>query len=142
MPVGGLMATITVLTTESVTNIDGAIEDAAVLVAIDAISEVFGWELKPEGLCRGDVCVPVRQDAGVRHGDRVDLVTIAALLGSLVLVDPENRVVAVSVPVDQRRSALRDRRAPDFALPDLNGDIRTLEEFKDRKRLLVAFASW
>lgn len=136
------MPTLTVLNPETVTAIDATIADGRVLVAADAVAAALGWELKPEGLCRDDVCVPVREDDGVRRGDSVDLAAAAAAVGSTVLIDDEASVMAISVPADRRRNALKGRQAGDFTLPDLDGNLHSLEEFKDRKRLLVAFASW
>ncbi|MEZ5166433.1 MAG: hypothetical protein R2695_08050 [Acidimicrobiales bacterium] len=53
-----------------------------VLVDPSTLPDLVGYTLKPEGLCRDEVCVPVRDDMGVRHGDEVDLVAVARALGS------------------------------------------------------------
>ncbi|MEZ5246380.1 MAG: hypothetical protein R2707_14865 [Acidimicrobiales bacterium] len=122
--------------------IEAAVVDGRVLTDAGGVAEALGWELKPEGLCRGDVCVPVRPDAAVRNGDRIDLGAVASVLGMASMVDEQAAVVAVSAPAADRRAALKGRVAPGFSLPDLDGKLRSLEEFKDRKRLLIAFASW
>ena len=83
-----------------------------------------------------------RDDHGIGAGDRIDLRAVADALGMTTLLDEESAVLAVSAPAADRRSALRGRVAPDFTLPDLDGNLHSLEEFKDRKRLLIAFASW
>ena len=42
-----------------------------------------------------------------------------------------------------RRSAFLDRaQAPDFALPDRQGNIVHLSDFRGKKVLLLAWASW
>ena len=136
------MATVTVLTSDGVAEVEGDAADGSVLVEPARLAAAIGWILKPEGLCRGDVCVPVRDDASVGHGDRVDLVAVAGLLGSTCLLDDATATVAVSVAADRRRGALVGRTAPDFTLPDLEGSLHSLGELQDRKRLLVVFASW
>jgi hypothetical protein len=136
------MATVTVLTAEGATEIDGTVDGGRVLTSPEGIRAALGWELKPEGLCRDDRCVLVPPDVGGRDGGPLDLVAIAGLLGSSSLVDESHGVIAVGVPSSDRRQALTGRIAPDFSLPDLEGTVHTLEQFKDRKRLLVAFASW
>ena len=136
------MTQLTVLTAGRETSIDATLGDGRILVTPGDLAATLGWELAAEGLCRGEVCIPVRKESGVRHGDHVDLVAAAALLGSTTLVDETGAVAAVSVRAADRRGALKGRKAADFTLPDLDGRRRSLEEFKDRKRLLVAFASW
>jgi len=141
------MPSVNVLTQDAagadpVHEIGADIVDGRVLTTAGDIAVALGWELKPEGLCRGDVCVPVRADAQVGDGDRIDLGSVASVLGMATMVDEQAGLVAVSSPAADRRAALKGRVAPGFALPDLDGNLRTLEEFKDRKRLLIAFASW
>jgi hypothetical protein len=136
------MTTLTVLTPGEQIEVDADVDDGSVLVGPEALDAALGWRLEPEGLCRGDVCVPAGDDSGVRRGDRVDLVATTALLGCASLLDAEASVLAVGVPRDDRRRALQGREAPDFTLPDLDGVERSLEAYRDHKRLLVAFASW
>jgi hypothetical protein len=133
---------LTVLTPAGSTSVDATREGDRLLVDPADLPVALGWELKPEGLCRDDVCVPVRDDSNLRHADRVDLVVAADLLGSTLLVSEEPLVAALSVPASERSRTLLGRLAADFVLPDLDGNRHSLEEFKDRKRLLVAFASW
>ena len=114
----------------------------ALWASAGTVRDELGWELKPEGLCRDDICVPVRPDAELRHGQRIDLVAAARLLGSATLLTDDADILAVSVPGRDRLTALQGREAPDFALADLDGAIHTLEQYGDRKRLLLAFASW
>jgi hypothetical protein len=127
---------------DGVGEIDASIEGGRALTSATGVAAALGWELKPEGLCKGDICVPVRDDAGIGSGDRIDLGAVIAALGMSSLLDEEAAVLAVSVPSADRRAGLQGRVAPDFTLPDLDGELRSLEEFKDRKRLLIAFASW
>ncbi len=136
------MTRLNVLTVDAVNEIEAEIVDGRVLTDATGIAAALGWALEPEGLCRGDVCVPVRDDAGIRFDGRIDLARVAAVLDMATLVDREHALVAVSAPAADRRRALKGRVAPDFTLPDLDGVPHTLEEFKDRKRLLIAFASW
>jgi hypothetical protein len=127
---------------DPVHEIEAHVVDGRVLTGAAGIATALGWELKPEGLCRGDVCVPVRADAQIGEGERIDLGTVASVLGMATMVDDQAGIMAVSAPAADRRAALKGRVAPGFALPDLDGNLHTLEEFKDRKRLLIAFASW
>lgn len=135
------MDDITVLA-DSPRNVSGTVRDRQAIVAADTLVELLGWELKPEGLCRDDVCVPVRDRSAIEVDDGVDLVKVAAALDRPTLLDPESNTVVVGAPAADRRAGLRDRQAPDFTLPDLDGVPQTLSGWTGKKRLLVAFASW
>jgi len=137
------MTTITVITEEA-TRVEGTVDGTtgAVLVDPEGLTSALGWTLNPNGLCRGDICVPVADPAALRHGDRIDLVAVAAALGRLTVVDAEAGIVAVSLSGEQRRQALRDHRAPEFELPDLDGGRHSLTEWRGSKKLLVTFSSW
>ena len=136
------MSTVTVLTPHETIEVTGQCVDDLVLVDRSVLADVLGWELKPQGLCRGDECVPVRDRELLIHGDSVDLCAAAADVGVESMLAEDADLVALSVPASVRSDALKGRRAPDFVLPDLNGEDHSLEQFAGRKRLLVAFASW
>ncbi len=135
------MSTVTVLMPHESLEVEGHCVDDLVLVDRTSLQEVLGWELKPQGLCRESECIPVTE-TDLLHGDCVDLRAAATAVGvSSMLVD-DTDLVALSVPSQTRSDALSRRRAPNFVLPDLDGEDHSLEQFAGRKRLLVAFASW
>jgi len=101
-----------------------------------------GWELKPEGLCRDDVCVPVRDRDALLHHGRVDLAAVADALDRPFALDAESGVAAMGEPRALRRRAAAELVAASFDLPGLDGERHTLEEWNGQKRLLFAFASW
>lgn len=119
----------------------GRVAGDRVLLAPDAVAELTGWELKPEGLCRDDVCVPVR-DPELRVGDALDAAHLAAALGRPAVVDAPAGLVAFGAPPDERRGPIESGVAPDFTLPTLEGGAFTLSSISGRKRLLLAWASW
>ena len=115
----------------------------APLVPAAAFTALTGWDLRPEGLCSGEACVPVRDRQRLEPLDGViDLAEAAGLLDRPVVVDAAGGVVAVGASRGERRRALVDREAPGFTLPDLDGTPRTLTELQGRTTVLVAFSSW
>jgi hypothetical protein len=116
--------------------------DGRLLVPPERLADALGWELKPEGLCRNDICVPVRDRASLFVGDDLDLAAVAAALGRAAIVDALGGIAAVAMDAEGRRQALDSLRAPAFVLDDLDGHPHRLEEWRGRKKLLVAFASW
>jgi hypothetical protein len=136
------MANVTVID-ETVRSVPGAVTaDGRVTVAPDDLGDAIGWQLKPEGLCRDDVCVPVRDRDALSIGDGIDLAAVATALGRQVVVDEESAIVAIALDAEARRRALTALDAPSFTLDDLAGTPHRLEEWRGRKELLVAFASW
>jgi hypothetical protein len=99
-----------------------------------------GWSLKPEGMCREALCVPLPADA-LRAG-RVDLAAFWRRLDNVVLSDDEGEIWVLGAGADARNQALAGLIAPDFALPDLDGTPHRLSELRGRKVFLASWASW
>ena len=116
------------------------------LVDADALERATGWVLKPEGLCRDDVCIPVRDRSALVAVDgettRIDLAAFAEALGRLSVVDADEGVAALGAPAAERASSRAGGRAPDFELPDLDGGSLRLGSIGRKKKLLLAWASW
>ena len=123
-------------------SVEADVADGTALVDPEHLPDALGWELRPEGLCRGDVCVPVRDRDSLFAGNRLDLAAVAGALDRPILVDDDEGVAVLGVPGSTRRSAVEGFRAPSFELPDLDGTLHRLEEWRGKKKLLVAFASW
>jgi hypothetical protein len=116
--------------------------DSPPLVTPELLEELIGWTLKPEGLCRAERCVLVPDRNALESDDGVDLQVVADLLDRPIVVDDEAGLVAIGAERSQRHGAVRDAKAPDFSLPDLNGDWHSLADHRSKKKLLVAFSSW
>jgi hypothetical protein len=113
-------------------------------VSIDPVSleRALGWKLRPEGLCRGALCVPVRDRAALVGSDGIDLAGFAAALGRPLALDAAERAAALGTAASERRARLLSLEAPDFTLPDLAGRLHSLSDQRGKKVLLVAYASW
>jgi hypothetical protein len=119
----------------------GRIVDDRILVDAGALGALSGWQLKPEGLCRDEMCVPVRDAALVVDG-AVDVARFAAALARPVVVDAANGVVALGERSADRRGPIEAGVAPDFTLPQLAGGSFTFSSLGRRKKLLLAWSSW
>ena len=106
------------------------------------IKDVLGWEIKPEGLCKDDACIPVNHEQNIKHNERYNLRTVAHLTGHPTLSSQELKAITIGQPAGLRSSALREKIAPDFVLPDIEGVERAFSDWAGKKRLLVAFSSW
>jgi len=126
---------------DDVRTVDATVDGGKLLVAPDQLEAATGWKLETQGLCRGDVCVPVRDQAALLRDDRLDLAAVAHALGRLAVVDADAGLMAMGADPATRRQAL-SLDAPEFTLDDLDGSPHSLSEWRGRKKLLFAFASW
>lgn len=134
--------TFTVLDETRASVVDADVDDGRVLLTPDALDRGLGWKLKPEGFCREDICVPVREGSGVIRDDAVDLAAFADLLGRPLALDIEERAAAVGASAQDRASALTSLEAPNFTLPDLDGAPHSLSDHRGNKVFLAVWASW
>lgn len=97
-----------------------------------------GWVAKPEGLCKGAMCVPL--PGGTT--DPLDLEVVAQRLGMPVLRDDEHGLWAIG-PATVGGNALDTAEVPDVTLPDLDGNLVSLASFRGNKKVVAfAWASW
>jgi hypothetical protein len=104
-----------------------------------------GWHLRPEGACKGEVCVPLAgTGAEVRGDGTIDARALAERLGMPLVADervadlwslgPESAVTG---------RALTSAVAPELTLPDLRtGEDFSLASLRGQKVVLLAWASW
>ena len=140
------VVTATILLPDRTVAVTGEADADALWLAPDELARAGGWELKPEGLCRGSLCVPVPPGASWAHGRgadaRVDLVGLSRHMGQPVAASPEYFVWSIGEAADDAADRLRSLAAPDFTLPDLDGRMHTLSSYRGRKVFLLAWASW
>ena len=120
--------------------------DSALWISAADLVRATGWMLKPEGLCREDICIPMPDDGSWAQAreERIylDLSSFAQRLDQALVRDEEHEVWALAeAPLLQGRE-LGTGLAPDFELPDLEGRKRRLSEFRGKKVLLLTWASW
>ena len=101
-----------------------------------------GWTLKPEGLCKGEVCVPVRDAAAMSDGTAIDVAEFARVTGRNMVIDASRNVVAIGEQASSRAALMATLDAPNFTLPDINGNLVSLSDFANRKKLILAWSSW
>jgi hypothetical protein len=108
-------------------------------VAAEQLRTRTGWELKPEGACKGEVCVPLPEEART-NGD-VDLTVLAERVGMPLVHDEEHGLWALG-PESLTGRALTTALAPELVLPDLHGNLFSLSSLRGQKVVLTAWASW
>ena len=126
---------------DATVTLDAMADGESLWVAPDALERALGWVVKPEGLCRGPVCVPRHPDL-VRGGGAVDVAALARHRGQAVVHDAGRGTWVCGRSGELRAGVARSLEAPDFALPDLDGRVHRLADWRGRKVVLNSWASW
>jgi hypothetical protein len=115
-------------------------------LSLDDLRATTGWELKPQGVCLGEVCVPIPagRDADFvgADGTQFNLAALARQLNQPAVHDDAHAVWCFGEAASARNNTWQSLQAPDFTLPDLDGQWHALSEYRGRKILLVSWASW
>jgi len=108
------------------------------------LTRATGWELKPQGACLGDRCVPIPaggESQFIRPG-LFNLSAFARHLGVPFVHDKQHALWSFSDAPDEIGNRLRSLQAPDFTLPDLDANLHSLSDYRGKKVLLMSWASW
>jgi peroxiredoxin len=91
-----------------------------------------GWSIKPEGACRGEVCVPLDAPFDVRQ--------LAQRLRMALVHDERNGLWALGP--ESAGHALGSAELADIVLPDRRGQDFALRSLRGTKVLMITWASW
>jgi hypothetical protein len=104
-------------------------------ISEEAFAAGTGWEVKPEGACKGDVCVPLDRSGGF------DLRSTAERLGMALVHDADEGLWAIG-PESLGGRALVTAEAPELVLPDLDGNEFRLSTLRGQKVVIVSWAPY
>lgn len=120
----------------------------SLLISRRAFEEGTGWLLKPEGACKGDVCIPLTDSYEISDtsdtgdpADTVDLAIIADQMGLPLVADEKHGVWALG-PDSVGSRTLVTAEAPELSLPDVDGNLFSLSSLRGQKVLLVAWSPY
>ncbi len=140
---------VTILTSASeATPSSARAEGGSLWVRSDELLASTGWELKPEGMCRGEICVPLPADRAasvVVERDGATWVDVAGFAGYIKQTSAHDDATGTwyfGPGPEERRGQFQLLDAPDFELPDLDGRKHRLSDYRGKKVLLALWASW
>ena len=139
---------VTVLTETSATELAGRPSEShstdELWLSNSDTAAITGWSMKSEGLCKDDVCVPTpsgEADRFVKDG-AINVSAFWELMGKPVVRSEAADVWLLGEGANLRNDALLSLEAPDFTLPDLDGNLHSLSDFRGKRVLLITWASW
>jgi hypothetical protein len=107
----------------------------------DDLLAATGWSREPEGLCRGDACVPLPEGAVDAEG-LIDVTVLAERLRQPVVHDADRAVWAFGSSAGRRGEDLLTLQAPDFTLRDLDGVEHSLSDYRGKKVFLHSYGTY
>lgn len=129
----------TVLYNDATVKLGMARQDAKDLwVRAADLPRINEFEVKPQGACRADMCIPVPK--ALKNGPWFNLTGFSRKLGQ-AYVNESGVWSFGEIPV-MRGSFYASRIAPDFAVPDRKGKVVHLSDFRGKKVLVFTWASW
>lgn len=117
-------------------------------VTMKDLTRATKFVVKPQGVCRDELCFPIPKTRKSQFISKrgaaswFNLSEFARLLKQPVATDEKNGVWYFGARPDDRNSYLQSLEAPNFTLPDMNGRMHSLSDFRGKKVLLVTWASW
>lgn len=108
-------------------------------VAAETFGDQTGWQPKPQGLCRGEVCVPA--PGALLDDGTVDIRIAADRLGMPMIHDEQHGVWALGSATATGR-ALSTAVAADPELLTRDGEMFRLSSLRGRKVVLVAWSTY
>ena len=113
-------------------------------VAQSDVETTIGWTLKPEGLCQGEICVSLPRSNPDQYVNDKEI-NVAAwwkLMDRPVLHDAAGDTWMLGTSAYERANALQSLEAPDFTLPDMEGKMHSLSDYRGKRVFLTTWSSW
>ena len=117
-------------------------------VTLADLTRATGYVLKPQGVCRAELCFPIpKQRKGEFLSEKnkftwFNLSAFGRLLKQPVAHDDPQAAWYFGPRPDSQNAYLESLQAPNFTLPDLQGKMHSLADFRGKKVLIVTWASW
>ena len=125
-----------------------ASNSADLWVTLADLKRATGFENKPKGVCRDELCFPLpkaRKAAFLNKEGKstwFNLTEFARLVRQPVAFDVEAATWFFGPRADEQNGYVATLKAPNFTLPDMNGKLHSLADYRGKKVLLLTWASW
>jgi hypothetical protein len=117
-------------------------------ITMDDLKRATRFVVKPQGVCRDELCFPLpakRKAEFISKKGKTTWFNLSAFAGLVkqpVARDEKNGTWYFGKREDERGTYLASLEAPNFSLPDMNGKMHSLADYRGKKVLLITWASW
>jgi hypothetical protein len=123
-------------------------ESKDIWVTMKDLKTATRYVVKPQGICRDELCFPIPNNRKAQFVNKqgktewFNLSEFARLVKQPVTVDDKHTIYYFCARPDAQNAHLNTLDAPNFTLPDMNGKMHSLTDFRGKKVLLITWASW
>lgn len=134
--------------TEVQANSSPTIKPNDLWITLADLKRATRFENKPQGICRDELCFPLPKS---RRGEFLqiqgkitwfNLSEFARLVKQPVARDSELATWYFGPRSEVQNGFTKNFQAPNFTLPDKDGKLHSLSDFRGKKVLIVTWASW
>lgn len=117
-------------------------------LTLEELTRATGFVLKPQGVCRDELCFPLpkqkKADFLAQQGKVTwfNLSEFARLVHQSEAHDEKLSAWFFGPRQDSQNGYLETLQAPNFTLADARGKPHSLSDFRGKKVLLITWASW
>ena len=114
------------------------------LVSPADLTRLNGFELKPQGACFEELCIPLNDTVLKQQAEAtwIDLEAFANLLEQPLVADRDAGVWSFGEIPHKRAHTLEHAQAPELEVTDRAGQVWRLADLKGKKALIVTWSSW
>ena len=131
------------------TEVSAAPESSSDLwITTSDLARATRFVIKAQGVCRDELCFPLPKNRMKEFVSKKGATTwfnlgeFAKLIKQPVVRDQKNGVWYFGARASEQNGYPASLAAPNFTLPDLNGKLHSLADFRGKKVLLITWASW
>jgi hypothetical protein len=133
---------MTILYDDRATDVASAkVEQGHLWLSPNDFKAATGWKLETEGLCKGAACVRVDQNWTNASGN-LDLAAFAKHMGQPVVREDAANAWAFGESAKARNDAMLGAEAPNFTLPDIDGKLHSLSDYRGKKVFMYSWGSY
>ncbi len=140
---------VTVIYDEKATEVTtSSMESKDLWITKKDLARATRFVVKPQGVCRDELCFPLPKNRkaqfSLKQGkvEWFNLSEFARLVKQPTAFDVKNGIYYFGPRPDAQNAHLNSLEAPNFTLPDVNGKMHSLTDFRGKKVLLITWASW
>ena len=135
---------ITVIHEHQTLDVNAQIKDNDLWLTKKDVEQKLGWTIKPEGFCQDEQCIPYPSGNEIEflQNEYLNVSKFWNLTGKPILHDEMRETWLLGAGHKERSKKLTSLEAPDFRLPDLDGEFHSLSDYRGKRIFLTTWSSW